>query len=67
MGDFDQLPPVKGTALYADTKGVNQWENNFELAKLSRVVRQQHPTFAEILNCLRVCKKNVIPLLILSC
>ncbi|XP_026112280.1 LOW QUALITY PROTEIN: uncharacterized protein LOC113091073, partial [Carassius auratus] len=58
VGDFYQLPPVKGTALYADTKGVNLWENNFELAELTKVVRQQDSSFAEMLNRLRVRKKN---------
>ncbi|XP_048046234.1 LOW QUALITY PROTEIN: uncharacterized protein LOC125268187 [Megalobrama amblycephala] len=58
VGDFYQLPPVKGTALYADTKGVNLWENNFELAELTKVVRQQDASFAEMLNRLRVRNKN---------
>ncbi|XP_056093733.1 uncharacterized protein LOC130072579 [Rhinichthys klamathensis goyatoka] len=58
VGDFYQLPPVKGTPLYADTKGVNLWENHFEIAELTEVVRQQDVTFAETLNRLRVRKKN---------
>lgn len=58
VGDFYQLPPVKGTPLYADTKGVNFWENNFEIAELTEVVRQQDVSFAETLNRLRVRKKN---------
>ncbi|XP_048020488.1 ATP-dependent DNA helicase PIF1-like isoform X1 [Megalobrama amblycephala] len=58
VGDFYQLPPVKGTPLYADTKGVNLWDNNFEIAELTQVVRQQDVSFAETLNRLRVRKKN---------
>ncbi|XP_073714001.1 uncharacterized protein [Misgurnus anguillicaudatus] len=58
VGDFYQLPPVKGTALYADSKGVNLWENNFELAELTKVVRQQDASFAGMLNRLRVHKKS---------
>lgn len=57
VGDFYQLLPVKGTPLYADTKGVNLWENNFEIAELTEVVRQQDVSFAETLNRLRVRKK----------
>ncbi|XP_065109326.2 uncharacterized protein [Paramisgurnus dabryanus] len=58
VGDFYQLPPVKGTALYSDAKGVNIWENNFELAQLIKVVRQKDSAFAEMLNRLRVRKKD---------
>nr|XP_055041698.1 LOW QUALITY PROTEIN: uncharacterized protein LOC129429201 [Misgurnus anguillicaudatus] len=58
VGDFYQLPPVKGTALYSDAKGVNIWENNFELAQLTKVVRQKDSAFAEMLNRLRVRKKD---------
>ncbi|XP_067306866.1 uncharacterized protein [Pseudorasbora parva] len=58
VGDFYQLPPVKGTPLYADTKGVNLWDNNFEIAELTEVVRQRDVSFAETLNRLRVRKKN---------
>lgn len=58
VGDFYQLPPVKGTPLYADAKGVNLWDNIFEIAELTKVVRQEDSSFAEMLNRLRVRKKN---------
>ncbi|XP_065139046.1 uncharacterized protein [Paramisgurnus dabryanus] len=58
VGDFYQLPPVKGTPLYADAKGVNLWDNIFKIAELTKVVRQEDASFAEMLNRLRVRKKN---------
>ncbi|XP_060776102.1 uncharacterized protein LOC132885442 [Neoarius graeffei] len=58
VGDFYQLRPVKGTPLYADNKGANLWENNFEIFELTTVVRQQNAAFAETLNHLRVRKKK---------
>ncbi|XP_062409039.1 uncharacterized protein LOC134100005 [Sardina pilchardus] len=58
VGDFFQLKPVKGTSLYAENNGANLWDNNFEVAELTKVVRQENVAFAEMLNRLRVRKKN---------
>ena len=58
VGDFYQLKPVKGTPLYANTNGINLWENNFDLAELTEVVRQENSTFAQLLNRIRVHPKN---------
>ncbi|XP_041939999.1 ATP-dependent DNA helicase PIF1-like [Alosa sapidissima] len=58
VGDFFQLKPVKGTPLFAENKGANLWDNNFEVAELTKVVRQENAAFAEMLNRLRVRKKN---------
>ncbi|XP_072232324.1 uncharacterized protein [Leuresthes tenuis] len=58
VGDFFQLRPVKGTPLFSDNTEVNMWDNNFEVAELTEVLRQENADFAEMLNRLRVHKKN---------
>ncbi|XP_076120789.1 uncharacterized protein LOC143101377 [Alosa pseudoharengus] len=58
VGDFFQLKPVKGTPLFANNKGANLWDNNFEVAELTKVVRQENAEFAGMLNRLRVRQKN---------
>ncbi|KAK0140096.1 ATP-dependent DNA helicase PIF1 [Merluccius polli] len=58
VSDFHQLPPVKGTPLYADGKGVNLWDNNFMVAQLTQVVRQKNVSFAEMMNRFRIRKKD---------
>ncbi|XP_072239813.1 uncharacterized protein [Leuresthes tenuis] len=58
VGDFFQLRPVKGTPLFSDNTEVNMWDNNFEVAELTEVLRQENADFAEMLNRLRVRKKN---------
>ncbi|XP_073671989.1 uncharacterized protein [Paramisgurnus dabryanus] len=58
VGDFYQLPPVKGKALYTEPNGVNLWETNFSLIELTEIMRQKDKNFAEILNRLRLRKKD---------
>ncbi|TKS65922.1 ATP-dependent DNA helicase PIF1 [Collichthys lucidus] len=58
VGDFYQLKPVKGRQLFTDSKGANLWENNFEVAQLTKVVRQENAGFAEMLNRLRTHTKD---------
>lgn len=58
VGDFYQLPPVKGTPLYADGKGINLWDGQFSVVELKDIVRQKNAAFAELLNRLRIRKKK---------
>ena len=58
VGDFYQLPPVKGKPLYSDMPGLNIWNDHFEIATLTQVVRQKDSTFAELLNRIRVHEKS---------
>ncbi|XP_050409728.1 uncharacterized protein LOC126824539 [Patella vulgata] len=58
VGDFYQLPPVKGRALYNDNEMVNLWQDNFKLVQLTEIMRQRDDlTFAQALNRIRT-KKN---------
>ena len=41
VGDFYQLPPVKGSALYNDFKYINLWEDEFHIAEFTPIVRQK--------------------------
>ncbi|XP_026187397.1 uncharacterized protein LOC113145179 [Mastacembelus armatus] len=41
VGDFYQLPPVHGKALYVDNLGVNFWTHIFKVAELTTIMRQK--------------------------
>ncbi|XP_055084862.1 LOW QUALITY PROTEIN: uncharacterized protein LOC117386060, partial [Periophthalmus magnuspinnatus] len=62
VGDFYQLSPVMGQALYKENIGVNLFTDLFKIAELTIVVRQKDNTFAELLNRLRVRSRGT-PLL----
>ncbi|XP_077364609.1 uncharacterized protein LOC144009028 isoform X1 [Festucalex cinctus] len=58
VGDFFQLPPVKGKPLYVDDVGFNLWSNRFRLVELKDIVRQKDHVFAELLNRIRTRSKG---------
>lgn len=58
VGDFFQLPPVKGKPLYADNIGINLWSTLFSVVELKIIVRQKDNTFAELLNRIRIRTKG---------
>nr|XP_054593309.1 uncharacterized protein LOC107395497 [Nothobranchius furzeri] len=58
VGDFYQLPPVKGTPLYKDPIGSNLWQNSFSHVELTDILRQKNKDFAVTLNRLRKHKKD---------
>ncbi|XP_073323364.1 uncharacterized protein [Pagrus major] len=62
VGDFYQLPPVKGKALYIDDVGVDLWSRLFKIAELKTIVRQKDHVFAELLNRVRSRSKGTVML-----
>ncbi|XP_041863244.1 uncharacterized protein LOC121653673 isoform X1 [Melanotaenia boesemani] len=58
VGDFYQLPPVKGKALYVQDVQMNLWSSLFELVELKTIVRQKDEEFARILNRMRTHRKG---------
>ncbi|XP_074649026.1 ATP-dependent DNA helicase PIF1-like [Tubulanus polymorphus] len=61
VGDFYQLPPVKGKPLNSPPdNGVDLWTDVFEIVELQEIMRQKGGEFAAILNRLRTKKKEDI-------
>ncbi|XP_071476043.1 uncharacterized protein [Diadema antillarum] len=59
VGDFYQLPPVKGTPLYKDTFQSSLWTDNFSMINLDEIMRQKGDAeFAVLLNKLRIKGKK---------
>uniref|UniRef100_A0A8P4GKF1 ATP-dependent DNA helicase n=1 Tax=Dicentrarchus labrax TaxID=13489 RepID=A0A8P4GKF1_DICLA len=59
VGDFYQLPPVKGKPLCVDNIGCDLWANLFRIVELKTIVRQKDVVFAELLNRVRIHPKGV--------
>ena len=53
VGDFFQLPPVNGKALYADAEVIDLWSSLFSVVELTEIVRQKDEVFAQLLNRVR--------------
>ncbi len=59
VGDFFQLPPVKGKPLHVDDiLGINLWSTLFSVVELKTIVRQKDNMFAELLNRIRIRTKQ---------
>ncbi|XP_030832915.1 uncharacterized protein LOC584759 isoform X5 [Strongylocentrotus purpuratus] len=59
VGDFYQLPPVKGTPLYKESVEQLLWSENFKKVELVEIMRQKEDlAFALLLNRLRVKEKK---------
>lgn len=57
VGDFFQLPPVKGKPLYINHGVASLWSNLFQVTELTTIVRQNDDNFAQLLNRLRTRTK----------
>ncbi|TKS65838.1 ATP-dependent DNA helicase PIF7 [Collichthys lucidus] len=64
VGDFFQLPPVRGKPLHVANDGVDLWSGVFNSAVLHTVVRQKDKQFAKLLNRVRTHSKGTA---MLSC
>ncbi|XP_071944760.1 uncharacterized protein [Antedon mediterranea] len=61
VGDFFQLPPVKGSSLYKESLQNILWTDNFKQIDLDEIMRQREDAkFANLLNRLRTKEKNQI-------
>ncbi|XP_071963020.1 ATP-dependent DNA helicase pif1-like [Antedon mediterranea] len=59
VGDFYQLPPVRGTSLYKNTLENSLWVDNFKKVQLDEIMRQKEDKeFAVLLNKLRTKERN---------
>ena len=59
VGDFYQLPPVRGKPLYIDGPGLNLWRSLFTVVELTTIVRQKDVVFAELLHRIRTRSKDM--------
>ncbi|XP_037544180.1 ATP-dependent DNA helicase PIF1-like [Nematolebias whitei] len=59
VGDFFQLPPVKGRALYCDGVARSLWSDSFKIVELTEIVRQKDSVFSQLLNRLRTRSKGI--------
>ena len=59
VGDFYQLPPVKGSALYKESVGFDLFNDVFSITQLDEIMRQKGDAeFAQLLNRLRMKRKG---------
>ncbi|XP_058472555.1 uncharacterized protein LOC131445864 [Solea solea] len=57
VGDFYQLPPVRGKPLYVEDLNIDLW-SLFSVVHLTEVIRQKDSAFAELLNRVRIHSKG---------
>jgi hypothetical protein len=63
LGDFYQLPPVKGSPLCVPNSeyGIDLWQELFRIAELTEIMRQKDDVpFADLLNRLRMKRKSEV-------